>query len=135
MCWRIDKIEFDNNPKNFHKKAQEDIIVYKFGTFWCEDKCFHPYYHSNFTYIANSLNKELNLVTYKGYEYYSISEGYHSFINKQMAFDESSSSILFGKVFEKNNVGKFIIPKGTEYYKNEDGEIVSSNIIWTGEIL
>lgn len=31
------------------------------------------------------------------------------------------------------NIGKFIIPANTEYYVNYDGEIVSSNIIWTGE--
>ena len=34
-----------------------------------------------------------------------------------------------------SEIGKFIIPKGTEYYENEYGEIVSSQIVWTGECM
>ena len=31
MCWTIDKELFKNNPENYHKVAEKDIIVYKFG--------------------------------------------------------------------------------------------------------
>lgn len=34
-----------------------------------------------------------------------------------------------------SDVGKFIIPKGTEYIENDNGEIVSSCIKWTGSCL
>jgi hypothetical protein len=33
-------------------------------------------------------------------------------------------------LFLKYTIGKFIIPKGSKYFKNEEGELVSSNIIF-----
>lgn len=43
-------------------------------------------------------------------------------------------SALLGS-FPKCVVATFIIPKGAEYYKNEFGEIVSSDIIYTGKYI
>ena len=33
------------------------------------------------------------------------------------------------------SIATFIIPKGSEYYENKAGEIVSSNIIYTGKYI
>ena len=130
MCWRIDKKAFKKNPKSYHKIADEDIFVYKYGNVSEEDNCFHPCIKEHFAYKSNVLNKEikLNLEENKNsilmiYAYYIIEEGYHSY----------SYSYRKGCHFLSQHIGKFIIPKGTEYYENEDGEVVSSNIIWTGE--
>lgn len=128
MCWEINKKKFDNNPEKYHKIAEEDITVYKFGDVYQDDGNFHPCVHDAFKYRPNVLNKEikLNLETYENisfviFEYY-IDEGYHSY-----SYCKEGLHLL------SHHNGKFIIPKGSEYYQNEYGEIVSSNIMWTGE--
>ena len=48
-------------------------------------------------------------------------------------------TIYLGKIAEDirlyniYSIATFIIPKGSEYYENGGGEIVSSNIIYTGK--
>lgn len=67
-----------------------------------------------------------------------INQGYHSF--KKFTKKESIYNINcchFGKriviIGPKEVVVKFIIPKGTVYYENSSGKIVSENIICTGK--
>lgn len=146
MCWTISKIKFDENPEEYHKIADKNIIVYKigylktdlFGTTFC------PYFRG-FIYTANSTNKEIKM----DFRFYCINKGYHSYSDecyikegyiKGSIIIIPSGRFLYHLGYYRNAlyyrntfIGKFIIPKGTEYYTNEDGEIVSSNIIWTGE--
>ena len=58
---------------------------------------------------------------------YKIDAGYHSY----NAIEKKKKSIFFGDEV----IIKCIIPKGTEYYINNDNEIVSSTIIVTDQIV
>ena len=59
--------------------------------------------------------------------YYRIDAGYHSYNTIEKAKEDT----WFGNEI----VVKCIIPKGTEYYINDDNEIVSSTIIVTDQIV
>ena len=48
-------------------------------------------------------------------------------------YNKGKATIRIGKYVDVTTIAKFIIPKGTEYYENEEGEIVSSQIMWTGQ--
>ena len=58
---------------------------------------------------------------------YRIDTGYHSY----NTIEKAKEDIWFGSEI----VVKCIIPKGTEYYINTNGEIVSSTIIVTDQIV
>ena len=58
---------------------------------------------------------------------YKIDAGYHSYNTIEIAQEN--------KLFRDEVVIKCIIPKGTEYYINNDNEIVSSTIIVTDQIV
>lgn len=75
-------------------------------------------------------------------QYGEIYEGYHSYKDIAMPYSDLGlyyRTIYLGKiedVIKLNNIysiATFIIPKGSEYYENKAGEIVSSNIIYTGK--
>lgn len=73
-------------------------------------------------------------------QYGEIFEGYHSYTSMSYSDLGLYSRIIYlGKIVQYirlNNIysiATFIIPKGSEYYENRDGEIVSSNIIYTGK--
>ena len=137
MCWRIDKVEYEKNPNCYHKVAEEDVIVYKLGRII--DGKFIPYFKCFFAYTANSLNKEVKLGRDIGLVYVSIDEGYHSYASNYKSFNELNLMMLLdgGLLNYKSDyeyvIGKFLIPKGSEYYENDKGDIVSSQLIWTGE--
>jgi hypothetical protein len=61
-----------------------------------------------------------------------IEEGYHSYNSLETAkkFMSKDMSCYDTTLFLKYTIGKFIIPKGSKYFKNEEGELVSSNIIF-----
>ena len=147
MCWRIDKKTFKKNPEKYHKIAEEDIVVYKFG--WESDGNFFPCYYLEFGYEPNSINEKVSLKLIDkgervciGTYYNYIDEGYHSYSGECGIINSFYDIGVYSKndnekqfdFYQCDTIGKFIIPKGTEYYENEDGEIVSSNIIWTGKI-
>ena len=73
--------------------------------------------------IYNSINDPEN---YKNV-YYKINAGYHSY----STIEKAKEYLFFGNEV----VIKCIIPKGTEYYINNDNEIVSSTIIVTDQII
>ena len=138
MCWKITKKDFDKNPEKYHRVADKDIVVYKFGN--RTDNNFNPIFVNTFSYSVNVLNKEVKLVLEETDEFFGgirkiINEGYHSYAKEYFIFKRWVSHGLSEVVAIRkcDTVEKFIIPKGTEYYENPFGEIVSSNIIWTGE--
>lgn len=138
MCWKITKKDFDKNPESYHKIADEDIFVYKIG----EEKGgkFFPFYMSHFAYYANSLNEEIKLfckisLSEDGTYEKIINKGYHSYSGRDMVFVSINSDVFLSTIFyqfKTLSICKFIIPKGTEYYENDKGEIVSSQLIWIG---
>lgn len=145
MCWKIKKEVFDKNPEKYHKIAEEDIVVYKFGE--KRDNTFFSFYQTNFGYEPNKPNKiiklewlEFNQVIREGYHSYSEECFYRTdpYLTKSImlyVYSKGNKNLYLDWCIgeELNNVGKFIIPKGAEYYINEDGEIVSTNLIWTGK--
>ena len=146
MCWSVDNNEFNKNPKRYHNIATQDIEVYKVG--YKKYNEFIPIYHNDFIYKANIPNKEIKLYMDSSRIYYfCVDKGYHSYSEECYVRECITDNIdIYSPVSEKINnfdnydeiyeqfaIGKFIIPKGSEYYENEYGEIVSSQIIWTGE--
>lgn len=141
MCWTGDNTAV-------RKIAKRDFYVYKIGR--VSDKGFNSLYQ-NFIYIPGVLNEKVkirpiihNFSIHKLLEeqYGVIYEGYHSYKDITMPYSGLRSyyrTIYLGKIAEDirlNNIysiATFIIPKGSEYYENRAGEIVSSSIIYTGK--
>ena len=139
MCW-VGKCDV--------KIAKRDFYVYKLG--YAASNGFRSLYQ-NFIYVPGVINKKVKLEPvipdYKIYklmkeQYGGIYEGYHSYKDIAMPYSDLGSyyrTIYLGKIAEDirlNNVysiATFIIPKGSEYYENRAGEIVSSSIIYTGK--
>ena len=141
MCW------IGKGPA---KIAERDIVVYKLGYVIEATKEFRSLYQ-NYTYYPKVLNKVVTLVPVifttevsklQPSETGMIYEGYHSYKSMSLPFnglEASSRVILLGTIIKERisicnsyYIATFIIPKGSEYYINNRGEIVSSNIIYTG---
>ena len=135
MCW-VGKCDV--------KIAKRDFYVYKLGS--VSDKGFKSLYQ-NFIYKPKEINKkfELNPIQfYKDKSLYVIYEGYHSYKDIVMPYSDLRSccrTIYLGKIklshypYNIYHLATFIIPKGSIYYENIYGEIVSSNIIYTGKYI
>lgn len=141
MCW------IGKGPA---KIAERDIVVYKLGYVIEATKEFRSLYQ-NYTYYPKELNKVVTLVPVifatevsklQPSETGVIYEGYHSYKDIAMPYSDLGSyyrTIYLGKIAEDIRlndiyaIATFIIPKGSEYYENKAGEIVSSNIIYTGK--
>lgn len=133
MCWM---------GKCNVKIAKRDFYVYKIG--YISYRGFRSLYQ-NFIYKPKEINKKVELYPIQFFLNESscvIYEGYHSY--KDIAMPYSDSGLYFriiylGKLVETiklhniYSIATFIIPKGSEYYENDGGEIVSSNIIYTGK--
>ena len=133
MCWEINKKKFYNKPEKYHRIAHEDIIIYKFGQ--VKKNKFYPCTYGNFIYKPNIATKKIKLrIRDNWYNHlYSIYDGYHCYNNKtifSISFNVNDIS-KYGSGF--CHIGEFIIPKETEFYENEYGEIVSSQLVWTGK--
>ena len=132
MCWISDNI-------SLKKIAERDFYVYKIGKV-IENNIFI------------SPNRTIPLVPYGlcvgNYiiDSYIIDRGYHSY--KWVALDDSylnERCLCLGNydpdlkenvsLYKHCCIATFIIPKGTEYFENEHGHIVSSEIIYTGKYL
>lgn len=122
-------------------RAKKDIIVYKIGTV-ADKNTFIPYFIDSFIYTTDikyrtSLNFGSNIITV----------GYHGYINIMLTM---AASTPVSAVIQKNTkdrllisiyptinetlyLGKFIVPKGAIYCVNERNEIVSNQIIYTGQ--
>lgn len=133
MCW-IGRCDV--------KIAERDFYVYKLGR--VSDKGFNSLYQ-NFIYEPKEINKKVELNPIQVFEYgsaYVIYEGYHSYKDIAMPYSDLHPyyrTIYLGKIvnyIRLNNIysiATFLIPKGSKYYENDVGEIVSSSIIYTGK--
>ena len=121
-------------------RAKRDIVVYKIG-----DKAnrttFVPYFICSFKYLTGTKYR-----TFPEFGSNLIIEGYHGYINIII----SSPAIPMSVAIQKNTkdkpvisiypsnwkplyLGKFIVPKGAIYCINELNEIVSNEMIYTGQ--
>ena len=130
--------------------AERDIVVYKLGYVIETTKEFQSLYQ-NYTYYPKELNKVVTLVPMvyttevsklRSSETGIIYSGYHSYKSISLPFNELGSfsrTILLGNIRDRISlyndyyVATFIIPKDSEYYENLHGELVSSNIMYTGK--
>jgi len=148
---------------HYKKVAQEDIKVYRVG--WKNSSNnFVSYYENDTEYVPNILSDKRSLqvksrylgeqcneywiedchFAHLGNEKLNIYGCYPSTIFFCIYDDRKIHGILMGEytIVNYNNeipripvIGEFIVPKGTIYYENDDSEIASENIIFTGKYL
>lgn len=122
-------------------RAKRDIVVYKIGI-EANKVIFTPYFMTKFSYIAGIKN-----TTDPNFNISHIDEGFHGYINIALTITVVTPVSV---VIQKNTkdrslisiyptingclyLGKFIVPKGAIYCVNESNEIVSNQIIYTGQ--
>ena len=133
MCFR-------KSEKSKVLRAKRDIVVYKIGN-EANKNAFVPYFIGSFKYLTG-----IKCQTSPEFESNIMTEGYHGYINIVI----TSSSIPVSVAIQKNTkdkpiisiypsnyeplyLGKFIIPKRAIYCVNELNEIVSNEMIYTGQ--
>ena len=154
MCWYSKK-------KKAARIAVEDILVYKVMYRKPNNGRFRSLYRRmdyepekiywtdvNPISIDRTLYPEMMI--YKGfsplYLEMKIDKGFHSYsMDKTMATKDKYQIVIYNmenneivdSIFFSDNlvIAKCIIPKGSKYYKNDLGEIVSDQIIITGEAI
>lgn len=120
--------------------AEKDIVVYKIGEFADKDT-FVPYYVNNYTYKTG-----IQCQTCPDFRDDFIVIGFHGYINIRVSERLHPSMIIVHKNTKKKSqihvyltygkplyLGKFVVPKGAIYCVNESNEIVSDQIIYTGQ--
>ena len=121
-------------------RAKRDIVVYKIGVEANKD-AFVPYFVSSFKYLT-----DIKCQTSPDFGSNLMIVGYHGYINIVItsSFIPISVSILkntkdkpviniYPSNYEPLYLGKFIVPKGAIYCVNESNEIVSNEMIYTGQ--
>ena len=133
MCWTSYSLPIKH-------LAQEDIKCYKvfdkLSIVWDDSKKIREVtsLYKRYLYIPYGVNPKINIVhpswlvdLLDDYKYsWRIDEGYHSYATLNAAMSD------FNKL---SRIIECIIPEGSEYYINDDNEIVSSNIIITDKIV
>ena len=133
---------FWKSEKSKVLRAKRDIVVYKIGES-ADENTFVHYYMNGFTYKTGE--KYLRCPDFNSN---SITVGFHGYINIALTIATLTSSV--SAVIQKNTkdrptisiypiinetlyLGKFIVPKGAIYCVNELNEIISNQIIYTGQ--
>lgn len=138
MCWVGD----DTAIK---KIAERDFYVYKIGRVVWNNIFISDV--RGYQYVPKVLNRIVPLIAYSPcIGVYRIDGGYHSY--KWIALDDTYPNFRRLCLGNYNSdlkdslegykfccIATFIVPKGAEYFENEYGHIVSSEIIYTGKYL
>lgn len=112
--------------------APYDITVHKICRI--KDNCAISLYF-DFKYKIGKLNEPIELYyTTTEYKDMIIFKGYYSYrdILSKLKCTPFIRHTYIKMPTSTKVVAKFIIPKGTAFYENEQGEIISENIIYTG---
>ena len=134
MCFR-------KSEKSKVLRAKRDIVVYKIGESANKDT-FVPYFMNSFTYKTS---KKCQICP--DFKSRSITVGFHGYINIivtnikspqlhaviQKNTKQKSLISIYSTLQDTLYLGKFIIPKGAIYCVNELNEIVSNEMIYTGQ--
>ena len=143
MCWTC------NINKLKAQIAKEDINVYKIVEKATKKYCISPF--MDYTYYSKNIQPSLTLgVTIEPRSIFAkIIEGYHSYSSVNFVCDSIMPGI-FGsgvktiqcgnrnRIFRVDNslyLATFIIPSGSVYFINEEDEIVSNKIRYTGKYI
>lgn len=123
--------------------AKRDIVVYKIGEF-ADKATFIPYFMVNFTYKTDNVYH--TIVNFWNHNNNCILQGFHGYINIVVTLSTSKLAIairknntpksliaMYSTLIKKLYLGKFIIPKGAIYCVNTFNEIVSNQMIYTGQ--
>ena len=123
-------------------RAKRDIVVYKIGTV-ADKNTFVPYFVNNFIYTMG-----IKYQTSPDFGSNLMIVGYHGYINIVLTIAALTSPVsaviqkntkdrptisIYPTINETLYLGKFIVPKGAIYCVNELNEIVSNQIIYTGQ--
>ena len=123
-------------------RAKRDIVVYKIGS-EANKNAFVPYFIGSFKYLTG-----IKCQTSPEFGCNIIIEGYHGYINIALTIAALTSPVsaviqkntkdrptisIYPTINETLYLGKFIVPKGAIYCVNEHNEIVSNQIIYTGQ--
>lgn len=135
MCWI-------SSGTAIRKIAERDFYVYKIGQVLCNTIFISDI--KKHQYIPKCPNRIISLIVQTpcmGSDI--IQEGYHSY--KWIAMDTclGNRNLYLGNYILKVSlegykychIATFIVPKGAEYFENKYGNIVSSDIIYTGKYL
>ena len=112
-------------------KAKRDIKVYKIGVY-ADEGIFKPFFRSYFEYFTNQIVFEKVKFTD------TINCGFHSYINCELVSSYNNVNLYScGKLILWVSLlsvylGEFIIPKGATYCLNNNGEVVSDKLMYTG---
>ena len=123
-------------------RAKRDILVYKIGTV-ADKNTFVPYFVNSFIYTT-----DIKYQTSPDFRSNLMIVGYHGYINIALTIAALTSPVsaviqkntkdrptisIYPTINETLYLGKFIVPKGAIYCVNELNEIVSNQIIYTGQ--
>ena len=111
--------------------AKRDIVVYKIGVY-ADEGIFKPFFYQEFEYPVNQIVfTEVKFTD-------TINWGFHSYINCELvSFYTKINLYSCGKLIhwislQTVYLGEFIIPKGATYCLNNNGEVVSDKLMYTG---
>lgn len=144
MCWTC----YANNLKAY--KAEEDINVYKVVKNASKKLCVSEFI--GFTYYKDTESPELKLALHSNVHssFLTIEEGYYSYESVNFVPNSLGDSNFLGFISKIIVLGThrhllsidnslylatFIIPKGSIYFVNPLGVIVSSRIKYTGKYI
>lgn len=144
MCWTC----YANNLKAY--KAEEDINVYKVVKNASKKLCVSEFI--GFTYYKDTESPELELALHSNVHssFLTIKEGYYSYESVNFVPNSLGDSNFIGFISKIIVLGThrqllsidnslylatFIIPKGSIYFVNPLGVIVSSRIKYTGKYI
>ena len=140
MCW------IGRKGEAIKRDAKRDIEVFKIIYKTINGR--YKSYYWNFEYKKNEVNQGELRVANCSPEITNILSGFHSYKSLDMLNNRginicvkpikgSGETIDYVySIYEKDKliIAKFIIPKGSEYYENQNGEIVSNQIIFKEEV-
>ena len=113
--------------------AKRDIKVYKIGVY-ANESIFKPFFRSYFEYFTNQIVFEKVKFTNM------IAQGLHSFLMCELVPFALNVNLYscrnlicnIGLITYTVYLGEFIIPKGSTYCLNSNGEVVSDSLMYTG---
>ena len=123
-------------------RAKRDIVVYKIGTV-ADKNTFVPYFVNSFIYTT-----DIKYQTSPDFRSNLMVVGYHGYINIALTIAALTSPVsaviqkntkdrptisIYPTINETLYLGKFIVPKGAIYCVNKLNEIISKQIIYTGQ--
>ena len=131
---------FWKSEKSKVLRAKRDIVVYNIGN-KANKNAFVPYFIGSFKYLTG-----IKCQTFPDFKSNLMIVGYHGYINivitgstipVSVAIQKNTENKFVISIYPSNYeslyLGKFIVPKGAIYCVNELNEIVSNQIIYTGQ--